>query len=142
MRSRKSTVQSYKYYTVQFREKYGHSENITVSRNYHGQRLASKLPVFDRKSYMVFFKSVGLGGYSTREDYALTREDWNGRMAITKGLVINYGEGGGYKMGKLRVRNFLRPPPQDRVKLFAPPLLKIGNFSRPPTIWLKLQATT
>ena len=28
----------------------------------------------------------------------------------TKGLVINYGEGGGYKMGKSRVQNFLRPP--------------------------------
>ena len=27
-----------------------------------------------------------------------------------KGLVINYGEGGGYKMGKSRVQNFLRPP--------------------------------
>ena len=41
---------------------------------------------------------------------------------------------GGYKMGKSRVRNLLRPPPppQDRVKLFAPPLLKSGNFSRPP----------
>ena len=26
----------------------------------------------------------------------------------TKGLVINYGEGG-YKMGKSRVQNFLRP---------------------------------
>ena len=49
VRSRKSTV----YYTVQFREKYGHS-NITVNRNYYGQRLASKLPVFDRKSYRFF----------------------------------------------------------------------------------------
>ena len=39
----------------------------------------------------------------------------------SKGLVINYGEGG-YKSGKLQVRNFLRPPPpQDRVKLFVPP---------------------
>ena len=29
-----------------------------------------------------------------------------------KGLVINYGEGGGgYNMGKSRVRNSLRPPP-------------------------------
>ena len=39
--------------------------------------------------------------------------------------------GGGYKMGKLRVRNFLRPPPppQDRIKVYAPhPLLKFGNF--------------
>ena len=53
VRSRKSTVQSFKYYTVQFGEKYGHS-NITVNRNYYGQRLASKLPVFDRKSYSFF----------------------------------------------------------------------------------------
>ena len=42
------------------------------------------------------------------------------------------GRGGGYKMGKSRVRNFLRPPTQDGVKLFAPPLLKSGNFSHPP----------
>ena len=27
-----------------------------------------------------------------------------------KGLVINYGEGGGYKMGKSRVQTLLRPP--------------------------------
>ena len=31
-------------------------------------------------------------------------------------------------MGKSRVRNFLRSPPQDGVKLFVPPLLKSGNF--------------
>ena len=38
------------------------------------------------------------------------------------GTVINYGEGGGgYKMGKSRVRNFMRLP------------LKTGlNFLRPP----------
>ena len=43
-------------------------------------------------------------------------------FCFSKGLVINYREGGGYKMGKSRVRNFLRPPP-----------LKTGsNFSRPP----------
>ena len=48
-------VQSYKYYTVQFREKYGHS-NITVNRNYDSQRMASKLPVFDRKSYRFFLR--------------------------------------------------------------------------------------
>ena len=55
MRSRKSTVQSYKYYTVQLREKNGHS-NITVNRNYYGQRLASKLLVFDRKSNRFFLR--------------------------------------------------------------------------------------
>ena len=37
---------------------------------------------------------------------------------------------GAYKMGKLWVRNFLRPP-QDRVKTIAPPP-PCGNFLRPP----------
>ena len=55
MRSRKSTVQSCKYYTVQLREKYGHS-NITVNRNYYGQRLALKLPAFDLKIYKFFLR--------------------------------------------------------------------------------------
>ena len=50
-------VQSCKYHMVQLREKYGHS-NITVNRYNYGQRLASKLPVFDRKSYMFFLKNV------------------------------------------------------------------------------------
>ena len=51
-----------------------------------------------------------------------------------KGLVINYREGGGgYKMGKSRVRNMLRPPPSRQVKTFCPPpLLKSGNFLPPP----------
>ena len=53
------------------------------------------------------------------------------------------GRGGDYKMGKSRVRNFLRPPPQDKVKLFAPPppISKECKHFDPPTIWLKLQAT-
>ena len=38
-------------------------------------------------------------------------------------MVISYGEGG-YKIGKSRVRNLLCPPHHDKVKLFAPPLLK------------------
>ena len=60
-----------------------------------------------------------------------------------QGLVINYGEGGGYKMGKSWVRNFLRPPPPSRQgKTFCPPpLLRSGKFSCPPTKWLKLQAS-
>ena len=50
-----------------------------------------------------------------------------------KGLVINYGEGGGgYKMGKSRVRNFLRPPSRQG-KTFRAPLLKSGNVLRPPS---------
>ena len=61
-----------------------------------------------------------------------------------KGLVINYGEGpGGLQNGKIAGPNFFAPPPlKTSVKLFMPPLLKGGNFTRPPTIWLKLQATT
>ena len=59
-----------------------------------------------------------------------------------KGLVIKYGEGG-LQNGKIAGPKLFAPPPQDRVKLFAPPLLKSGNFMRPPpTIWLKLQAIT
>ena len=46
----------------------------------------------------------------------------------SKGLVINYGEGG-YKNGKIAGPKLFAPPPQDRVKLFVPPLLKSGNFS-------------
>ena len=42
------------------------------------------------------------------------------------------GRGGGYKMGKSRVRNFLRPPPSRQGKTFRNPLLKSGNFSCPP----------
>ena len=45
-------------------------------------------------------------------------------------------------MGKSLVRNRLRPPPpQDRVTFLAPPLLKDGNFLRPPSVWLKPQAS-
>ena len=68
--------------------------------------------------------------------YQISDPGFSGGYDIAdKGLVINYGEGGGYKMGKSRVWNFLcPPPPQDRVKVFAPPLLKSGNFSRPPTV--------
>ena len=59
--------------------------------------------------------------------------------AITKATIECEGLGTGLArdwslfMGKARVRNFLHPP-QDRVKLFAPPLLKGGNFLRPPPI--------
>ena len=60
-----------------------------------------------------------------------------------KGLVINYGEGGATKWENRGCETFCAPPPpQDRVKLIAPPLLKSGNFSSPPTIKLNLQATT
>ena len=56
-----------------------------------------------------------------------------GTRPAGKGLVINYGEGG-YKMGKLRVRNFCAPPPhpQDRVKVFAPPPFKGWELFAPP----------
>ena len=57
--------------------------------------------------------------------------------------------GGGYKMGKPLVRNFLRPPlPQDWVKVccaLPPPFfLRSGNLMCPSplSIWLILQATT
>ena len=53
------------------------------------------------------------------------------------------GRGGeGLQNGKIAGPKMFDPPPQDRVKLFVSThLLKSGNFSRPPTILLKLQAT-
>ena len=56
-------------------------------------------------------------------------------MSLSRSPHKDWSRGGGgvYKMGKLQVRNCLRPPPlQDRVKLFVPPLLKSGNFTCPP----------
>ena len=56
------------------------------------------------------------------------------------------GRGGGATKREIAGPKLFSPPPiQDRVKLFAPPtpLLKSGNFLRPPppSIWLKIQAT-
>ena len=39
---------------------------------------------------------------------------------------------GGLQNGKIAGLKLFAPPPQDRVKLFVPPLLKSGNFSCPP----------
>ena len=39
---------------------------------------------------------------------------------------------GGLQNGKIAGPKLFAPPPQDRVKLFVPPLLKSGNFTRPP----------
>ena len=39
---------------------------------------------------------------------------------------------GGLQNGKIAGPKLFAPPPQDRVKLFAPPLLKSANFTRPP----------
>ena len=51
-----------------------------------------------------------------------------------EGMVINYGEGReGYKIGELRVRNFLRhPPPLKTRTTFTLPLSKHGSFCAPP----------
>ena len=86
VRSRKSMVQSCEYYTVQFREKYGHS-NITVNRNYYGQRLASKLSVFDRKSYMFIFKS---DIYSRLICYYFYVADVIKLLNSTKNSIVNF----------------------------------------------------
>ena len=58
-----------------------------------------------------------------------------------KGLVINYGKGG-LQNGKIAGPKLFAPPFKTGLNFLRPPLLKIGNSSRPPTIWLKLQATT
>ena len=39
---------------------------------------------------------------------------------------------GGLQNGEIAGPKLFAPPPQDRVKLLAPPLLKRANFSRPP----------
>ena len=44
----------------------------------------------------------------------------HGRLGQAKGLVINYGEGGATKWENRGSETFCAPP-QDRVKLFAPP---------------------
>ena len=44
-------------------------------------------------------------------------------VCADKGLVINYGEGGGIQNRKIAgPKLFVPPPPQDRVQLFAPSL--------------------
>ena len=65
------------------------------------------------------------------------RHQGSGKV-VTKGLVINYGEGGLQNGGS---KTFCAPPPQDRVKPFVPPPLLKSGTPTPPTIWLKLQAT-
>ena len=57
-------------------------------------------------------------------------------------LITRRG-GGGYKIGKLRVGNFLRPPPSRQGKHFLrpPPLLKDGNFLRPPITMAKTSSS-
>ena len=47
---------------------------------------------------------------------------YRGTTVCSKGLVINYGEGGGgLQNGKIAGPKLFAPPPQDRVKLFASP---------------------
>ena len=79
---------------------------------------SSAVPTFPPKS---------IGSEECREPYTVKSVV----LAGPKGLVINYGEGG-LQNGKIAGPKLFAPPPQDRVKLFAPPLLKCGNFTRPP----------
>ena len=53
---------------------------------------------------------------------------------VSKGLVINYGEvgGGATKWGNRGSETFCAPPLSGHGKTFRAPLLKSGNFSRPP----------
>ena len=84
--------------------------------------------------YIYTFMQVATGGTLGRvEKPLLWFRDWS--------LIM--GRGGATKWENRGSETFCAPPPQDRVKLFATPLLKSGNFFAPPhTIWLKLQATT
>ena len=63
--------------------------------------------------FLKFLSFISTPGYGLLTEIHIqaglpTRSGQN--IGLNKGLVINYGEGGGYKMGKSRVRNFLRPP--------------------------------
>ena len=64
-------------------------------------------------------------------------------METYKGLVINYGEGGGLQNGIIAGPKLFAAsprPPSRQVEMSAPPVLKGGNFLRPPSVWLKFQA--
>ena len=65
-------------------------------------------------------------------------------VCIFRDWSLNMGRGG-LQNGKIAgwKHYAFSPLPQDRVKLFVPPLfLKGGIFCHPPSVWLKLQATT
>ena len=52
------------------------------------------------------------------------------------------GTGGATKLENRGSETFCTPPPQDGLKLFMPPFQRVETFRAPPTIWLKLQATS
>ena len=59
-----------------------------------------------------------------------------------KGLVINYGEGGGLQNGKIAGPKVFAPPSRQGQTFCAPPPFKEWKLFAPlPSIWLKLQAT-
>ena len=47
-------------------------------------------------------------------------------MMIYLGL-LKYGKGGGLQNGKIAGPKLFAPPPQDRVKVFTPPLLPLPD---------------
>ena len=55
---------------------------------------------------------------------------------LTKGLVINYGEGG-YKMGRLGVGNLLRPPSRQGKTFWVPSTFQEWKLCVPPSAWPK-----
>ena len=58
---------------------------------------------------------------------------WTGNNILVKGLVINYGEGGGLQNGKIAGPKLFAPPLKTGSNFSRPPpLVKSGNFSRPP----------
>ena len=65
-------------------------------------------------------------------------EQFCGKKLISNTIWLGRG---GLQNGKIVGPKLFAPPPQDRLKMFTPPLSKSGNFLCPHTIWLKLQAT-
>ena len=60
---------------------------------------------------------------------------------LSKGLVINYGEGGATKWENRGSETFCATPSRQGKTFRAPPFKEWKLYAPPPTIWLKLQAT-
>ena len=86
-----------------------HIESILLNRSQDdvGDFFADVLLLL-QKQWFVLLENKGQVGKALKDLYCTSL--FNQIKNRHKGLVINYGEGGGYKMGKSRVQNFLRPP--------------------------------
>ena len=93
-----------------------HNVKYKNSPYYKGSLLCDNLPVLVKRSLNI----IDSKNFIKHIIYYIVR-DWS--------LITGRG---GLQNGKIAGPKLFAPPPQDRVKLFAPPLLKSGNFTRPP----------